>query len=81
MPNDNSTQNNKQYQTPSKLFTTRQAAEYLGVHYETMRDYIASGKIEAINITDAVTPVGREYRITLDAINDFLTSRVVRRNK
>lgn len=76
-----STTNIKQYQTISKLFTVKEASEYLQVHQETLRGYITDGELVAIDINNAKSPNGRTYRITLDAINEFLSARILRRVK
>ena len=48
-----------------KVYTTDEALEVLKVTRRTLYRYIKAGQIKAIRI-------GREYRITEDALKDFL---------
>ena len=48
-----------------KVYTTEEALEVLKVTKRTLYRYIKAGQIKAIRL-------GREYRITEDALRDFL---------
>ena len=48
-----------------KVYTTDEALEVLKVTRRTLYRYIKAGQIKAIRL-------GREYRITEDALKDFL---------
>ena len=50
------------------LFSVTEVAEYLKTSKQQVRKMIASGELEAIM-------VGREYRITLDALAAWLDNR------
>jgi excisionase family DNA binding protein len=56
----------------SKLLTTEEVAEELKVHVKTVRDWIASGELEAIDL-------GQGYRIWRSDLIKFLNSRKRRR--
>ena len=51
--------------TDIKVYTTEEALEVLKVTQRTLYRYIKAGQIKAIKL-------GREYRITADALKDFL---------
>lgn len=51
--------------TDIKVYTTEEALEVLKVTQRTLYRYIKAGQIKAIKL-------GREYRITEDALKDFL---------
>ena len=51
--------------TEIKVYTTEEALEVLKVTQRTLYRYIKAGQIKAIKL-------GREYRITEDALKDFL---------
>lgn len=51
--------------TDIKVFTTEEAMEVLKVTKRTLYRYIKAGQIKAVRL-------GREYRITEDALRDFL---------
>ena len=57
--------NNKQY------LTTMQAARLLQVHWQTIHNYIKSGKLEAFK-------VGNGYRIPTASIESLIESRKTR---
>jgi len=67
------------YQTVSKLYTVKEASEYLKIHPETLRGYIQEGKMQASDINEAIAPNGRTYRITQEAIDQFLRERIIDR--
>lgn len=48
-----------------KVYTTEEALEVLKVTKRTLYRYIKAGQIKAVRL-------GREYRITEDALRDFL---------
>lgn len=48
-----------------KVYTTEEAMEVLKVTKRTLYRYIKAGQIKAVRL-------GREYRITEDALRDFL---------
>ena len=48
-----------------KVYTTEEALEVLKVTKRTLYRYIKAGQIKAVRL-------GREYRITEDALKDFL---------
>jgi excisionase family DNA binding protein len=56
----------------TKLLTTEEVAEELKVHVKTVRDWIASGELEAIDL-------GQGYRIWRSDLIKFLNSRKRRR--
>jgi excisionase family DNA binding protein len=56
----------------NKLLTTEEVAEELKVHVKTVRDWIASGELEAIDL-------GQGYRIWKSDLLKFLNSRKRRR--
>jgi excisionase family DNA binding protein len=56
----------------NKLLTTEEVAEELKVHVKTVRDWIASGELEAIDL-------GQGYRIWKTDLLKFLNSRKRRR--
>lgn len=56
----------------NKLLTTEEVAEELKVHVKTVRDWIASGELEAIDL-------GQGYRIWKSDLMKFLNSRKRRR--
>lgn len=51
--------------TDIKVYTTEEALEVLKVTQRTLYRYIKAGQLKAIKL-------GREYRITEDALKDFL---------
>ena len=51
--------------TEIKVYTTEETLEVLKVTQRTLYRYIKAGQIKAIKL-------GREYRITEDALKDFL---------
>ncbi len=51
-----------------RLLTVAQVADRMQVHPETVRSWIRTGELVAIDI-------GNEYRISLDDFNDFLQRR------
>jgi excisionase family DNA binding protein len=51
--------------TELKVYTTEEALEVLKVTQRTLYRYIKAGQIKAVKL-------GREYRITEDALKDFL---------
>jgi excisionase family DNA binding protein len=51
-----------------KLLTVAQVAEQLQVHPETVRVWIRSGELDAMDI-------GGEYRISRSDLNDFIQRR------
>lgn len=57
----------------NKLMTTEEVAEELRVHIKTVRDWIASGELEAIDL-------GQGYRIWKSDLLKFLASRKRRRS-
>ncbi|GHO54633.1 helix-turn-helix domain-containing protein [Ktedonobacter robiniae] len=57
-----------------KLLTVAQVAERVQVHAETVRGWIRSGELIAIDI-------GNEYRISIDDLNDFLQRRKTGKRK
>ena len=59
-------------QGDNKLLTTEEVAEELKVHVKTVRDWIASGELEAIDL-------GQGYRIWKSDLMKFLNSRKRRR--
>jgi excisionase family DNA binding protein len=56
----------------NKLMTTEEVAEELKVHVKTVRDWIASGELEAMDL-------GQGYRIWKSDLLKFLDSRRRRR--
>lgn len=56
----------------NKLLTTEEVAEELKVHVKTVRDWIANGELEAIDL-------GQGYRIWKSDLMKFLNSRRRRR--
>jgi excisionase family DNA binding protein len=56
----------------NKLLTTEEVAEELKVHVKTVRDWIAGGELEAIDL-------GQGYRIWRNDLIKFLNSRKRRR--
>ena len=55
-----------------KLLTVAQVADRLQVNAETVRVWIRSGELEAVDI-------GNEYRISPDDLRDFLQRRKKKR--
>jgi len=51
-----------------ELLTTKDIAQYLGYHIDTIRLYVRQGKLPAIK-------VGREYRIRREDFEKFLEER------
>jgi excisionase family DNA binding protein len=60
----------------SKLYTIEDIAALLSVHPETVRNWIRSGQLDAINLGGAAG-----YRITQADLDKFLQSRRGRPNK
>ncbi len=58
----------------NEFFTVEQVAELLQVHWQTILNYIKSGKLEAVKL-------GKGYRISKDAIDHFVKSNSVENNK
>jgi len=57
-----------------KLLTVAQVADQLQVHPETVRVWIRSGELEAMDI-------GGEYRISRADLNDFIQRRKTGKKK
>ena len=57
-----------------KLLTVAQVAEQLQVHPETVRVWIRTGELEAMDI-------GGEYRISRADLNDFIQRRKTGKKK
>ncbi len=51
--------------TDDQLLTVEQVAEHLQVHWQTVLNYIKSGKIEAIKL-------GKGYRIPKECLANFI---------
>lgn len=49
----------------NSFFTVEQVSELLQVHWQTVLNYIKSGKLEAVRL-------GKGYRIPEEAINKFV---------
>lgn len=60
--------------TEEKIFTVKEAAEYLHVHWRTILRFIKAGDLEAFT-------VGDEYRITLSAIHAYIERKSTRKNQ
>lgn len=56
------------------MMTTKQVAEELNVHIKTVRRWINSGKIEAVNI-GGEDMYGQRYRIPRQEFEKFLRQR------
>jgi len=56
------------------MMTTKQVAEELNVHIKTVRRWINSGKIEAVNI-GSEDMYGQRYRIPRQEFEKFLRQR------
>lgn len=54
----------------NKFFTVEQVAELLQVHWQTVLNYIKSGKLDAVRL-------GKGYRIPEEAINKFVKKNKV----
>lgn len=65
----------KEPQEPVKLYTPRQAAEFCGIHYNTMLAYIKAGHIEVLRL-----PSGY-YRIESTELEKFLQSWHIKKTK
>jgi len=63
-----------------KMLSVADVAEMLDVHKRTVRRWINSGKIGAINIGSS-TPKGTRYRIPLDAYREFVRERQQDKNE
>lgn len=50
----------------NSFYTVEQVAELLQVHWQTVLNYIKSGKLEAVKL-------GRGYRISQEALDIFIT--------
>lgn len=61
-------------QTENKFYTVEQLASLLQVHWQSVLNYIKRGDIEAVKI-------GRNYRISQVALNEFIALRTTRRGK
>lgn len=57
-----------------EFLTVAQVADKLQVHVETVRIWIRSGELDAIDI-------GNEYRIETNDLNDFIQKRKLSRRK
>lgn len=58
----------------NSFYTVEQVAELLQVHWQTVLNYIKSGKLKAVKL-------GRGYRISQEALNVFIqkqSSKVVK---
>lgn len=49
----------------NNFYTVEQVAELLQVHWQTVLNYIKSGRLEALQL-------GKGYRISQDALNKFI---------
>jgi excisionase family DNA binding protein len=49
----------------NSFYTVEQVAELLQVHWQTVLNYIKSGKLKAVKL-------GRGYRISKDAVDNFV---------
>jgi excisionase family DNA binding protein len=57
-----------------KYYTVQQIASLLQVHWQSVLNYIKRGELEAIQL-------GRGYRISEKALQDFIGNRSTRRKK
>lgn len=57
----------------NEFFTVGQVAELLQVHWQTILNYIKSGKLEAVKL-------GKGYRIPKEALQHFIKSNTVINN-
>jgi len=62
--------------TEERIFTVKEAAEYLHVHPRTIQRMIRARELEAFTIGE-----GDEYRITLAAIHALIERRSTKRGK
>lgn len=51
----------------NEFYTVEQVAELLKVHWQTVLNYIKSGKLKAVKL-------GKGYRISRDAFNEFVNT-------
>jgi len=56
------------------FYTVDQIAEMLKVHWQTVLNYIKSGKLEALKL-------GKGYRISQRALNRFIKESSIRKSK
>jgi excisionase family DNA binding protein len=49
------------------FYTVEQVAELLQVHWQTILNYIKSGKLTAVKL-------GKGYRVSQQAVNDFISA-------
>lgn len=49
----------------NEFYTVEQVAELLKVHWQTVLNYIKSGKLKAVKL-------GKGYRISKEAFNEFI---------
>ncbi len=49
----------------NEFYTVEQVADLLKVHWQTVLNYIKSGKLKAVKL-------GKGYRISKEAIDDFI---------
>ena len=57
-----------------KFYTVAEVAEILKVHWQSIHNYIKRGELEAVRL-------GRGYRISEQALNDFIKSKTTRKKK
>lgn len=61
---------------PLFALTIKEAAQYLKVSPDSVRELINSGKLRAFDTAPNSTETGRRYwRITVDALEDFTAAR------
>lgn len=54
----------------NEFFTVEQVSELLQVHWQTILNYIKSGKLKAMKL-------GKGYRISKEALNSFIKNNQV----
>lgn len=56
-----------------KFYTVTEIAEILQVHWQSVLNYIKSGKLKAVKL-------GKGYRISSTALSNFISDSTVRKN-
>jgi excisionase family DNA binding protein len=58
----------------NSFYTVEQVAELLQIHWQTVLNYIKSGKLEAVKL-------GRGYRIPKKSVDNFIDTNSVKKVK
>jgi excisionase family DNA binding protein len=58
----------------NEFLTVKQTAELLQVHWQTILNYIKSGKLKAVKL-------GKGYRVTKSALSEFIVINTTKKTK